>query len=155
MSDQPRDWDKELAKIDRAMARVPEPAAPPAGPAAAPARAAAAPGGAPGPGLAPEHTGPRATATTWLRVLLVVTLALAMPLWPYPKGCGVGLFAYLAAASIVVLAGVWASVSTWHRRRPIGHILAILVLLWGIALVAAEVLPRVGYARTGIRWTCG
>jgi len=151
MSEQPRDWDKELAKIDRAMARLPEPA-PPA-PAAGPARPAqAAPAGA---GPAPQHAGPRATTTTWLRVLLVLTLAVAMPLWPYPKGCGVGLFVYLAACSMVVLAGVWAAVATWHRRRPVGHILAILVLLWGLGLVAAELLPRVGYAKSAIRWTCG
>jgi len=152
MSDPPKDWDKELAKIDRAMARLPEPAADPA-PARKPA-GSAAPGAAPA-GVAPQHAGPRATTTTWLRVLLVLTLALAMPLWPYPKGCGVGLYAYLAAACIVVLAGVWAGISTWNRRRPIGHILAIVVLLWGLALVVAEVLPRVGYAKAGIRWTCG
>ena len=148
MSEQPRDWDKELAKIDRAMARLPDPAAP-----AVPGRPAQpAPGGA---GPAPQHAGPRATTTTWLRVLLVLTLAVAMPLWPYPKGCGFGLFIYLAASSVVVLAGVWAAVSTWHRRRPVGHILAILVLLWGLGLVAAELLPRVGYAKAAIRWTCG
>ena len=148
MSEQPRDWDKELAKIDRAMARLPDPAVP-----AAPGRPAQpGPGGA---GPAPQHAGPRATTTTWLRVLLVLTLAVAMPLWPYPKGCGFGLFIYLAASSVVVLAGVWAAVSTWHRRRPVGHILATLVLLWGLGLVAAELLPRVGYAKAAIRWTCG
>lgn len=145
MSEQPRDWDKELAKIDRAMARLPEPAGPPRPAQPAPADA----------GPAPQHAGPRAATTTWLRVLLVLTLAVAMPLWPYPKGCGIGLFVYLAAASVVVLAGVWAAVSTWHRRRPVGHILAILVLLWGLGLVAAELLPRVGYAKSAIRWTCG
>jgi hypothetical protein len=149
MSEQPRDWDKELAKIDRAMARLPEPAAPATGP-ARPVPPAAA-----GTGPAPQHAGPRATTTTWLRVVLVLTLAVAMPLWPYPKGCGFGLFVYLAACSVVVLAGVWAAVSTWHRRRPVGHILAILVLLWGLGLVAAELLPRVGYAKSAIRWTCG
>ena len=145
MSDQPRDWDKELAKIDRAMGRIPE-AAPPA-----PARKAEA--SVTGP--APAHAGPRATTTTWLRVALVLTLALAMPLWPYPKGCGVGLLSYLTAAGVVVLAGVWAAISTWHRRRAIGHVLAILVLIWGLALMAAEVLPRIGYAKNAIRWTCG
>ena len=151
MSDPPKDWDKELAKIDRAMARMPPPAADPA-----PGKKAGAPaGGASAPPLAPQHVGPRATTTTWLRVLLVLTLALAMPLWPYPKGCGMWLYAYLAAAGIVVLAGVWAGISTWHRRRAIGHVLAILVLLWGLILIAAEVLPRIGYAKAAIRWTCG
>lgn len=151
MSEQPRDWDKELAKIDRAMARLPEPAAPAPGP-ARPVQPA--PAGAPA-GPAPQHAGPHAVATTWLRVLLVLTLAVAMPLWPYPKGCGLGLFVYLAACSTVVVAGVWAAVSTWRRRRPVGHVLAILVLLWGLGLLAAELLPRVGYAKSAIRWTCG
>jgi hypothetical protein len=150
MSGPPRDWDKELAKIDRAMARLPEPAAPPA-PGAAPAQPAG-----PTPAAASPHVAdPRTTTTTWLRVLLVLTLALAMPFWPYAHGCGFGLFAYLGAALVVVVAGVWASISTWHRRRPIGHILAILVMLWGLGLVLAEVLPRVGYAKAAIRWTCG
>lgn len=148
MTDPPRDWDKELAKIDRAMARLPEPAAQPPGP----GRPAAAPAGE---GRAPERPGPGAATATWLRVLLVLTLAVAMPLWPYSKECGFGLLAYLAACSVVVLAGGWAAVSTWQRRRPVGHILAILVLVWGLGLLAAEVLPRVGYAKSAIRWTCG
>jgi len=149
MSDPPRDWDKELARIDRAMARLPD------SPTTDPARPAQpAPAGA-GAAAVPQRAGPRAATTTWLRVLLVLTLAVAMPLWPYPKGCGFGLFVYLAAASVVILAGVWAAVSTWRRRRPVGHILAILVLLWGLGLVAAEMLPRVGYAKAAIRWTCG
>ena len=93
MSDPPKDWDKELAKIDRAMARMPRAGADPA-PARKPPGAAVARV----PPASATHVGPRATTTTWLRVLLVLTLALAMPLWPYPKGCGVGLYAYLAAA---------------------------------------------------------
>ena len=150
MSGPPRDWDTELAKIDRALARLPDPAAPPA-----PGAAPAGPAG-PTPDAVPPHVaGPRATTTTWLRVLLVLTLALAMPFWPYARGCGFGLFAYLAAASVVVVAGGWASISTWHRRRPVGHVLAILVLLWGLGLIIVEVLPRVGYAKAAIRWTCG
>ncbi len=149
MTGPPRDWDKELAKIDRAMARLPEPAAPPAS-GAAPVRPAG-----PTPAASPHVADPRATTTTWLRVLLVLTLALAMPFWPYARGCGFGLFAYLAAASIVVVAGVWASISTWQRRRPVGHILAILVMLWGVGLITSEILPRVGYAKAAIRWTCG
>jgi hypothetical protein len=150
MSEPPRDWNKELAKIDRAMARLPEPAAPPA-PGATPAGPAGPTPGA----VSPRVADPRATTTTWLRVLLVVTLALAMPLWPYARGCGFGLFAYLGAASVVVVAGGWASISTWHRRRPVGHVLAILVMLWGLGLIIVEVLPRVGYAKAAIRWTCG
>ena len=93
--------------------------------------------------------------TTWLRVALVLLLAASMPLWPYARGCGFGLFAYLAAASVVVLGGVWAAVSSWRRHRAIAHIIALLVIIWGLGLLTAEVLPRVGYAKHVIRWTCG
>jgi hypothetical protein len=150
MSDQPRDWDKELAAIDRAMERQPQlhaGSARPEAPSQSAAPVAAAPAGAP---LARG-----ATATAWLRVLLVLLLAGAMPFWPYGRGCGFGLFAYMAASGVVVLGGVWAAVSTWHRRRPMAHALALLVTLWGIGLVAAEVLPRIGYAKQAVRWACG
>jgi hypothetical protein len=150
VSEQPRDWDKELADIDRAMARLPQPSGPPAaaGPAAGPAAGAAART----PGAPPGHA---ATTTAWLRVVLVLLLAGAMPFWPYGRDCGFGLFAYMAAGGVVVLGGVWAAVSTWHRRRPVAHILALLVTVWGLALLAAQVLPRVGYAKQAVRWTCG
>jgi hypothetical protein len=152
VTDKPRDWDKELAAIDRAMERLPPaqgPTAPTPAGAPVPSRAAAA-GSA-----SPPRLGHRATTTTWLRVLLAVSLALAMPFWPYGRGCGLGLFAYLAAASVVVIGGGWAAVSTWHRRRPMAHVVALLVTLWGIGLLAAEVLPRVGYAKQTVRWVCG
>jgi len=148
MSDQPRDWDKELAAIDRAIERQPQ-AQPPA---------AALPGAklpAASPAIGPAPPGRGATTMAWARVLLVALLGLAMPFWPYGKGCGVGLFAYLAAAGVVVLGGIWAAVWTWHRRRPLGHVVALLVTLWGIGLIMAEVLPRVGYAKQPARWTCG
>jgi hypothetical protein len=144
MSEQPRDWDKELAKIDRAMAQQPPQANPPA------AKPAVAPAVLPTP-----QPGRRAGTTSWLRVLLVVVLALAMPFWPYGRGCGFGLAAYLAAAGIVVVSGVWASVSSWRTHRPLAHVVALLVTLWGLGLVAATVLPRVGYAKQTVRWTCG
>ncbi|HZE76769.1 MAG TPA: hypothetical protein VE091_15755 [Gemmatimonadales bacterium] len=150
MSDQPRDWDKELAAIDRAMERQPQLPAGAARP-EVPSRSAA-PVAAP-PAGAPLARGAKATA--WLRVFLVLLLAGAMPFWPYGRGCGFGLFAYMAAAGVVVLGGAWAAVSTWHRRRPMAHVLALLVTLWGIGLLAAEVLPRVGYARQTVRWACG
>jgi hypothetical protein len=84
-----------------------------------------------------------------------VALALAMPFWPYGRGCGIGLATYLAAAVVVVLAGIWGAVSSWRRHRALAHIVALLVTLWGLGLVMTEVLPRVGYAKQMIRWTCG
>jgi VIT1/CCC1 family predicted Fe2+/Mn2+ transporter len=150
VSDQPRDWEKELAAIDRAIERQPQSQPPAAAPRGGPAPAAS-----PTPSVGTTPPGRGATTTAWLRVLLVVLLGAAMPLWPYSRGCGVGLFAYLAAAGVVVLGGVWAAVSTWHRRRPVAHIVALLVTLWGMGLITAEVLPRVGYAKQAVRWTCG
>ncbi len=143
MSDQPRNWDKELADIDRAMARQPQPEIPKGKPAASPTAAPSA----------PLRRG--ATATTWLRLMLAFLLALAMPFWPYGHGCGIGLFAYLAAAGVVALSGVWVALASWQTRRPLAHVIALLVTLWGLGLVAAEVLPRVGYAKQAIRWSCG
>jgi peptidoglycan/LPS O-acetylase OafA/YrhL len=144
----PRDWDKELADIDRAIERMPAPPPERIGPGGV-----APPGPAPRPALAPAT--PREVATTWLRVLLAAVLAAALPFWPYPNGCGPGLVLYLAAAAMVVLAGMWAATVSWRRRRPWAHVIALLVVLWGLGLVATQVLPRVGYARHVARWTCG
>jgi hypothetical protein len=138
----PRDWDKELAGIDKAIARTPGEAEPVS--AVVPARRAAVP--------APT---PQETTTTWLRVLLAATLAGALPFWPYARGCGIGLYLYLAGAAMVIVAGIWAAVSTWQRRRSRAHAFSLLVLLWGVGLVFHEVLPRVGYAKQPARWTCG
>ena len=81
MSDQPRDWDKELAAIDKAMARGPAPAA----------GAPVATKGSAAPAAVPK----RAAVATWLRVLLGLTLAGAMTQWPYAHQCGVELYFYL------------------------------------------------------------
>jgi hypothetical protein len=153
----PRDWDKELAEIDKAIARTPARSAS-AGDVAAPSAGAGQPAGAaghPAGGRAalPRVT-PRETTTTWLRVVLAVLLAGALPFWPYARGCGLGLYLYLGAAAVAVTAGLWAASSTWQRRRARAHVIALLVILWGLGLIAQEVLPRVGYAKQPARWTC-
>ena len=150
MSQPPRDWDKELAKIDRAMA---EPARPPAS-AAAPGRpVASAPAGR---ALPPATVaGGRARAATWFRVLLTVALAVALPLWPYAHACGSGLWLYLGAVAITGLSGIWAAFSAWHRRQGLAHLLALLAVVWALVLGAREVLPRTGYARAASAWACG
>jgi hypothetical protein len=154
----PRDWDKELAEIDKAIARMPaRPASP--GDVPAPSPGAGQPGipersPAASRAARPPAT-PRETTTTWLRVVLAVLLAGALPFWPYARGCGLGLYLYLAAAAVAVTAGLWAASSTWQRRRARAHVIALLVILWGLGLIAHEVLPRVGYAKHLARWTCG
>ena len=83
MTEQPRDWDRELANIDRAIAK--QPAATPSPPATGPSAPVAA---------------RRFVALTWFWTVLAVILALALPLWPYDQSCGLRLVFYLGAAGI-------------------------------------------------------
>jgi hypothetical protein len=147
MSEGPRDWDKELAAIDKVIAR--SPASPPgaAQPATRPTGAVAGP-------PAPRPVSRGAALATWLRVILGLTLAAAMTQWPYAHDCGLNLFLYLGAAGVVVVAGLWSSISSWYRRLGWAHALSLLVVLWGGYLTLSEVLPRIGYAKHIAFWTC-
>jgi len=138
-----RDWDKELADIDKVIARTP------AGPAPVPATQGKA-----APALPSAPVGRKAAFATWLRVLLGALLAVGMTQWPYGHGCGISLFLYVGAAASVVVAGLWSSVSSWRRRMGLAHSLALVVTLWGMVLLAREVLPRTGYAKQALHWTC-
>ena len=146
MSPADRDWDKELAEIDKVMARSPAPTGQPA-----PVPAGQAKGGR---ALAAPAGGRRATLWTWTQVILGGLLAVGMTQWPYSHGCGIKLFFYLGAAGLVVIAGLWGALSSWRRRMGLAHTLALLVVLSGMLLVAREVLPRVGYAREASTWMC-
>jgi len=143
MSDQPRDWDKEMAEIDRIMGKPP----------------AISPGSAVpvarGPASVARSGGGRfAASTTWLRVGLGLLLAVGMTQWPYPNACGINLAIYLGAILTVAAAGLWSSVTSWRRQMGLAHALSLMVLLWGLILVAREVLPRVGYAAVTRTWVC-
>ena len=148
----PRDWDKEMAEIDKVIAKAP---------AAAPVPAKAGGGQSPaprqssGPAPAPPSSG-KAALGTWLKVLLGALLGGAMTQWPYANECGVGLFIYLGAAGVVVIAGLWGALSSWNRRMGFAHVLSLLVTLWGIGLVTAVALPRMGYVqvRPPATWFC-
>ena len=143
----PRDWDKELAAIDKAIDKMPAGSAPapaaPAGASPTPVRRAEAPVARPGRPVA-----------TWFRVVLVLALAVAMPFWPYAHQCGINLYLYLGAAAFLVFAGAWGAVRSWHTRVGLAHVLSLSSLLWGLGLVAHEVLPRIGYAAKTLAWTC-
>jgi hypothetical protein len=54
----------------------------------------------------------------------------------------------------VVGAGVWGMLASWRRRLGVAHVVALLVTLWGVGLVAAELLPRLGYAKDTATWSC-
>jgi hypothetical protein len=81
------------------------------------------------------------------RLVLVTLLGVAMLFWPYDARCGLGLAAYLASTGVVVLGGVWSGIWTWRHRAARAHILSLLIVVWGLALAAVDVLPRVGYAQ--------
>ena len=147
-----RDWDKELAKIDKQLESVsdaqlfPDKAKP--GP---------APGGAAGATVSPKVAADRAAARSWpaiLRLTLSVLLGVGILFWPYENRCGFGLTGYLIAVAAVIGSGVWSAVWTWRHKAARAHILSILLLAWGVMLGASEVLPRVGYAKEVLTWSC-
>jgi hypothetical protein len=145
MSEQPRDWDREMAEIDRLAAKqgsVPAGASPPA------------PAGRPAAPVAPVPARRRSVALTWFWVLLAVALAVALPLWPYQRGCGLQLFFFLGATGVTALIALLGALASWASRRAVAHVLSLLVLLWAGAVALREVLPRVGYAKTSHAWMC-
>ena len=90
----------------------------------------------------------------WARLSVVVMLGAAVLWWPYGRSCGFSLAAYLLAPTMIIVGGLWVVVCTWSRRMARTHGLAMLVALWGAGLIAAEILPRIGYAAQPAVWLC-
>jgi hypothetical protein len=158
-----RNWDKELAKVDKQLASLSDEellGAAPAAPLAAPKdagrasakQAPASSSSAAGSGKATSAVG------VYGRLTLALLVGAAMYIWPYPAQCGVGLAGYLAAVGVVIAGGLWASVWTWRHRAGKAHTLSLLVVLWGLVLGATQVLPRTGYAKPDANhpagWLC-
>lgn len=151
-----RDWDKELAEVDRLLAKLPH-ADPtlgrgqvqhkPGSPAAAHGTPAAASRG-PIAGAEPS------TAAVWIRVGLGLLAALAMTQWPYTHVCGLKSMIYLVGAGAVLAAGVWGAWGAWRKRMGWAHGLSLGVLIMGLGFVTFEVLPKVGYAAKAATWFC-
>lgn len=80
------------------------------------------------------------------RLVLVAALGVALALWPYERECGSGLFGFLGVELMIVVGGIWVAFTTWRYRLPRMHTLSLFIILGGLVLLAAEVLPRVGYA---------
>lgn len=143
-----RDWEKELAKIDKQLESVSDEALLPAKAAPTPAAKAEV--------VAQQKS--TSTLGVMARLTLAVALGVGMVFWPYTARCGAGLFGYLAAVGVLVTAGVWSSVWTWRHRSAKAHVLSLLIILWGGVLGATEVLPRVGYAMPSethpAQWMC-
>ena len=153
MTGPPRDWDKELAEIDRIIAKQPV-----AGGGGQVARSAEAPTPAARREAAPDGFTPprtrRTVLTAWIRVVLGVAVAAGVTRWPYAHACGLALYGYLAAAGGVALVGLWGVVTSWRRRMGLAHTLSLLVALWGAGLVGKAVLERTGYVKVPAAWSC-
>jgi hypothetical protein len=91
----------------------------------------------------------------WGRVVLGITLGLMMTAWPYFRECGLPLYGYLCAVAAVVVAGGWIAVTAWKVRNGVAHVLALVLLFWGLVLSADALLPRTGYAAVPATWQCG
>ena len=143
-----RDWDAEMKKIDRQLESVSDEAMFPT----KAAKGAAAKG---------QVAAVQQSTSTWgvfLRLTLTVALGVGMVFWPYSARCGLGLAGYLAATTVLVVAGGWSAIWTWRHRTARGHMLSLLLLLWGLVLTGIDVLPRVGYAKPTANhpafWAC-
>lgn len=131
-----RDWDAELRKIDKQLEKASDEAMFPTKGAVAPAQKAA------------NVSAQQSTTTfgVFARLSLSVALGVGIIFWPYGARCGFGLAAYLGAVTAIVVSGVWSATWTFRHRAARGHVLSLLLVLWGLVLGAAEVLPRAGYA---------
>jgi hypothetical protein len=144
-----RDWEAEMAKIDRQIASTsPEKLA-----AASDQKALPAPRKAGG-GAGHQHK----PLAAWARLLLGLTLGVGMLFWPYPARCGPWLGLYLLGVAVLTAGGVWASIWTWRHRTPRAHLLALLLILEGLILAGLQVLPKTGYAKPDAghpaTWSC-
>jgi hypothetical protein len=145
MTEQPRDWDKELADIDRAIAKQPEGGAKPV-PASHPTGGPMEP--------SPPPTRRRFVALAWFWTALAIVLALGLLVWPYDKNCGLRLIFFFGACGIALLMGVLGSLASWSSRQGLAFLLSLIVTLLAAMMAMREILPRAGYAREVRTWTC-
>jgi len=154
----PRDWDKEMAEIDKLLAKgdggkpappasaalpVPQGSAPQARPAAAVVQAPAV-----------RVTRGRDLAAVWFRTLIGAVGAAALPFWPYSKTCGLMFYLYLLGVAGVTAAGIWAMRGAWTHRRGVALVGGLLVLIAGLGFAAIEILHRTSFAATRLGWIC-
>jgi hypothetical protein len=137
MTDQPRNWDREMADIDRAIAKQ-QPAT----------------GGPVQPGSPPAAPQRRFVALTWFWTVIAVLLGVALLLWPFDRNCGIRLIFFIGAGGLALLAGVIGALNSWAHHRGLAHLLSLLVILFAGVMLMREILPRAGYAREARDWTC-
>ncbi|MEO8479713.1 MAG: hypothetical protein ABI542_08775 [Gemmatimonadota bacterium] len=153
-----RDWDREMAKIDRLIGKdAPAPAAssPPSrlpsgsNAATAPRASERKPG-------APVAHGPVAGSgfRVWLTTLLGPLGVTGLMMWPYGTTCGTWLWVYLVGVLAVFGAALMTMRAAWQHRRSVAMAVGVLTLIAALGLAAMIVLPRIGYAAVSLTWTC-
>jgi hypothetical protein len=143
-----KNWDRELAKIDKQLESVSdEQLFPTSAAKTTPQREAIV-----------EKQSRTSTFGVMMRLLLSVALGIGMIFWPYQARCGFGLLGYLLAVVVLIGAGGWSAVWAWRHRAGKAHVLSLLIMLWGTILGAQEILPRLGYAKPTLDhpsvWEC-
>jgi len=139
-----REWDKVMKQVDKQLESTSDAQLFPEKAGAPPTQRAAV-------------AADRASTRSWpaiLRLVLSCALGIGVLFWPYTNRCGPGLGGYLAVVSVVVASGVWSAVWTWRHRTGRAHTLSMLLIIWGLVLASAEVLPRAGYAKEKLPWSC-
>ena len=164
MSD--RNWEAEMAKIDKQLASVSDEALLAESKALAPAKTGARTVAAPTVAAPARSSAPLTAAAApaagawrgWVMVAIAVGAAAGLLLWPWPAQCGAPLVGFTAAAGAVALLGLWSALGTWRHRLGAAHVASLLVVVTGLVLGAREVLPRVGYAVSSPErsegWSC-
>lgn len=99
-----------------------------------------------------------AVAGVWIRLFLVSSLAAGLNFWPYPRECGAGLIGYVVAQGVFTAGAAWVAFCTWRCRMGKTHLLALGMMLAGIAVMELQILPRIGYAKVDpsrpAQWAC-
>jgi hypothetical protein len=97
-------------------------------------------------------------AGVWIRLFLVSSLAAGLNFWPYPRECGAGLVGYVVAQGVFTAGAAWIAFCTWRCRMGKTHLLALVMVLAGIAVMELQILPRIGYAKVDpsrpAQWAC-
>ncbi len=148
MSD--RNWEQELAKIDKQLASVSDDQL------LAQNAAQRAPLQAPTSGKnvpSAKSSAPVATAgrtprgwVAWAQLTVAIAAGAGLWFWPWATRCGLNAISFTAATGAVTALGLWSAVGSWRHRQGIAHVLSFIVIVWGLVLGAREVLPRMGYA---------
>jgi hypothetical protein len=143
-----KNWEKELAKIDKQLESMADETLLPTSSAKTPEDKAE---------LKAQH-GRTRTLGVLARLTVAVGLGVGILFLPFDHRCGIALAGYLASIGLVIGSGLWSAIWSWRHRSSRAHVLSLLIILWGLTLGAIEILPRTGYAKPDperpLTWLC-